>query len=297
MHAQTIADQVVVHRSHRQQGGNVGEVGPEGGGLALGVAAIAEHQHGATRLHHLVRPFTEGRHRHPQAGGAGAGGVEGGEGGGGKARLVHQGQLHLVDHGAFQLQQMGELGLLHEQVPPGPQLGGEGHHQPFPQGVDGRVGDLGEALLKVVVEQVGFFREHRQGNVIPHAIGGLLALGRHVLDDHVHVFGGVAKGVLLAQQLRLAVEAIAGKQLGGQLHPVLGQPLTVGMALGHPLLDRPIFQNLVVLQIHQDHLTGAEAALFHDLLRGHRQHPGFGRHHQQALPGNHIAGRPQAVAV
>ena len=66
----------------------------------------------------------------------------------------------------------------------------QAHHQLFAQGVDRRVGDLGEALLEVVVKQVGLGGEHRQGDVIPHAIGGFLGGPSHVVLHFGHGVGG-----------------------------------------------------------------------------------------------------------
>ena len=140
----------------------------------------------------------------------------------------------------------------------------QAHHQFFPQRIDRRVGDLGEALLEVVVEQVGLIGEHGQGDVIPHAVGGLFARSGHVLNHQLKVFSGEAKGGLLLQQLQIAQLLAGGPGLGIQIAAVVLQPLGVGIAARHLTLDIPVAQQAAVFQINRQHLAGAKPALFDD---------------------------------
>ena len=116
----------------------------------------------------------------------------------------------------------------------------QAHHQLFPQRIDRRVGDLGKTLLEVVVEEVRLVGEHRKGDVVAHAIGGLFSCAGHVLDHQLEVFGGEAKGRLLLQQLQISQLTLLGPGLGDKVAAMLRQPVTVGMAGGHLGLHLPI---------------------------------------------------------
>ena len=195
------------------------------------------------------------------------------------------------------MQHGGSRGLRPQGRPPRTQVHLQAHHQLFPQRVDRRVGDLGEALFEVVVEQVGLSGEHRQGNVISHAVGGLLGRTSHVLDHQVKVFGGETEGRLLLQQLQIAQLALLGPGLGRQAAAMLGQPGAVGVARRHFSLDIPIAQQPALLQIHGQHLAGAEPALFDNPTLLELHDPGFRAHHHKAVVGDAVAGRAQAVAI
>ena len=110
------------------------------------------------------------------------------------------GQLGLIEHRAVEVQHPGAGGLGAQGRTPLAQVHLQAHHELFAQWVDRRVGDLGEALLEIVVEEVGLGGEHRQGDVVAHAVGGLLAGPGHVLDHQIQVFGGETEGALLLEQ-------------------------------------------------------------------------------------------------
>ena len=123
----------------------------------------------------------------------------------------------------------------------------QAHHQLFAQRINRRVGHLREALLEVVVKQVRLIGEHRQGNVVAHAVGGLLAGAGHVFDHQIEVFSGEAKGRLQLQQLQIAEVALLGPGLGLEVVAMLSQPLAIGVAPSHFLLHLPVVQQAAVL--------------------------------------------------
>ncbi len=65
----------------------------------------------------------------------------------------------------------------------------------LPQGVDRRVGDLGEALLEVVEQRRVRLGQRRQRLVRTHGHDGLAARRGHGEDDVVDVLEGVAEGL------------------------------------------------------------------------------------------------------
>ena len=131
----------------------------------------------------------------------------------------------------------------------------QAHHQFFPQGINRRIGDLGEALLEVVVKQVRLMGKHRQGDVVSHAVGGLLALACHVLDHQIQVLGAEAKGSLLLEQIEVAQLLLLGPRERRQLTALLRQPGPIGMAGRHLLLHLPVAQQATLFQIHGQHLA------------------------------------------
>ena len=55
-------------------------------------------------------------------------------------------------------------------------------HQLFTDRVKRRIRHLGKKLLEIVVEQLRFFRQHRQRRIHPHCGGRLHPLGGHRAD-------------------------------------------------------------------------------------------------------------------
>jgi len=173
----------------------------------------------------------------------------------------------------------------------------QAHHQLFAERIDRRIGDLGKTLLEVVVEEVGLGGEHRQGDVIAHAVGGLLALTGHVLDHQIEILGREPEGGLVLEQIEFAHRLGVLPGLGLKAAALLLEPGAIGMAGRHLFLDLPVLQQATVFQVDGQHLARAEPTLFNDpaFLDGH--HTGFRTHHHQAIASDAVAGRPQSVAI
>ena len=63
-------------------------------------------------------------------------------------------------------------------------------------GVDGRVGNLGEHLLEVAEQGLMLLGEHGQRDIHAHGGGGLLAVPGHGEDDAGQILIGIGKGPL-----------------------------------------------------------------------------------------------------
>ena len=87
-----------------------------------------------------------------------------------------------------------------EQVPLRSEGGAHVRDQLFPNGVQGRVGDLCEELLEVVVEQTWPVREHRQRSVCAHRPDWFNALGGHRSEQDPQVLLCVAECPLAAEE-------------------------------------------------------------------------------------------------
>ncbi len=172
------------------------------------------------------------------------------------------------------------------------------HHQLFPDGVDGRIGDLSEILLEVVEQRLGLVGQHRQGVVRTHGADTFLAGEGHGGEQEFQVFLGVAEGLLAVQQ-RGGVRG-HGAHLGRQLRqPDLGlvQPLLVGPGGGQLGFELGIVNDAALLHVDEQHAARLQAPLLHHLLVGDVQYAHFRGHHHQIVVGDQVAGRAQAVAV
>jgi hypothetical protein len=69
------------------------------------------------------------------------------------------------------------------------------------------------------------------------------------------------------------------------------------LALASGGLELLVVDHAALFQVDQEHLAGLQAPLAHDLVLGHRQHAGLGRHDHQVVVGHAVARGAQAVAV
>jgi hypothetical protein len=110
-------------------------------------------------------------------------------------------QLVVAEHGMFEGYAVAGQGIFFQQVGVAADEAGEGHDQSFPDGIDGRVGDLGEELFEIAAEVLGLVAEHGQGNVGAHGAERFFAVEGHRCDEVVEVFGGIAEGFLVFEDL------------------------------------------------------------------------------------------------
>ena len=89
-----------------------------------------------------------------------------------------------VEEERVEREQLGGLGRLGEQRLAGAEQRAQAHHQALAQRVDGRVGDLGEALAQVVADRPGARRQVGQRRVVAHRERGLVGVVGHGLEHH-----------------------------------------------------------------------------------------------------------------
>ena len=176
------------------------------------------------------------------------------------------------------------------------------HHQFLADRIDRRVGDLGEILLEVVVEQLGPGREHRERRVGAHRAHRIVALARHRLQEELQVFLRVAERLLMAQQGLQVVRprqraAFAAVRQLLQLELRGLQPIGVRVRVGQRALDLRVVDDAALFQVDQQHLARLQPPLADDLFLRHRQHAGLGGHDHVVVVGDEVARRAQPVAV
>ena len=190
------------------------------------------------------------------------------------------------------------LALDVEQVRPRPDERDEAHHQLLADRIDRRVGDLGEVLLEIGVEQLRLVGQRRDRRVVAHRADRLLAGHGHRRHQQLEVFLGVAEGLLAIEQRHVGARR-AWRHRRQVLEHDLGarQPLLVGLGAGELGLDLVVGDDALLLEVDEQHLARLQAPLLDDAAFLDRQHAGLGGHDHLVVGGDHVAGGAQAVAV
>ncbi len=115
--------------------------------------------------------------------------------------MADAGQVRIRQDGVIHLQPQVVATIVDaQQIRARPDQGHQGHYQLLADGVDGRVGDLGEVLLEVVEQRLGLVRQDGDGVVGPHGPHRLLASGGHGRHQELEVFLGIAEGLLAVEE-------------------------------------------------------------------------------------------------
>ena len=162
-----------------------------------------------------------------------------------------------------------------EDVRPRPDEGDQAHHQFLADRVDRRVGDLGEILLEIGVEQLRLVRHRRDRRVGAHRADGFLAGRRHRRHQQLGVFLAVAEGLLaieqgdvLAQRARLDRLEFLQDELG------VGEPALVGVPGRDLRLDLLVGDDAALFQVDQQHAARLQPPLLDDVFSsGHGSTP------------------------
>ena len=164
--------------------------------------------------------------------------------------------------------------------------------------VDGRVRDLREELLEVVVEQARTLRQHRERRVVAHRSHGLDAVAGHRRHQDAKVLEGIAEGDLArAQQLGLRRRQLRRRRQFFEVDEMLAQPLGVGPFLHHAALDLLVVDDAPLLGVDHEHVAGLQAALADDIGGRDVEHARLGGGDHHTVLGDPVAPRPQAVTI
>ena len=184
--------------------------------------------------------------------------------------------------------------MLVEHVRPGAEAGVQLQNAGFAERIGGRIGDLRETLAEERVDGARRTREGREGRVVAHGPDGILAVHGHRLEDHVHVFAGVSEGELQAGKLG-RFEDGAGNMVFERA--VFEELYILGRCGVEDGLNLLVFQQDVLVEIGNDHLSRTEAAAVDDGFRVEVDEAGFGTEDDQAVLGHEESTRTQAVAI
>ena len=162
------------------------------------------------------------------------------------------------------------------------------------QRVDGRIGDLCEALAQIVVDGAWRARERGDGRVVAHGPDGVLAIDRHRLQDHADVFARVAEEPLQCEQPLGRQTALPSFRVGkgkvGDERLVFHFAVEAGEDLAR-------VQDLIAFQVDDQHLARTETSAFENRLGIEIDQTGLGAGDHQAIACDEVAAGPQTVAI
>ena len=209
--------------------------------------------------------------------------------------------LVLEQDAGLEVDDAAVLRCLDQKVALRSEAGGSAHHGPLADRVDRRVGDLGEALLEVGEEQSRVGRKDGERGVVTHREHGFLRRLDHRREDHVEFLDRDAVGDLLTGKVERREVFRRGEGFGraelAELEAVLVDPLAVRFLLGERFLDLAVVADGAGGGVHGKHLAGSEAALADDLGVVDDDRAGFRADVEQAVFGELVARRAEAVAV
>ena len=168
----------------------------------------------------------------------------------------------------------------------------------FADGVNGRVGDLGEELFEIVVKQLRLLRENGQRRVRAHGAQRLDAVVGHRTHDETQILEGVAEGLLFLKDF--AVGQFRRQHRFGQVFQqdvVFVQPLAIWFGAGIFPLELLIGDDPTLLGVDQKHASRLQTPLDGHPIRGDGQHARLRGHDDHVVLGDVIAGRAQAIAI
>ena len=194
------ADKVVVQAGRRQQRWN---------GRVLPVhALIGKDQHGGAAVDGLVRSLTEILQRRFQAGRPVLRLERNGQGHGGKSALpaaAQRLQFTVSEEGDLQANLPAAFRFRAQKVAFRAECKRGGGNQLFTNRVQRRIGDLGEKLLEVVVEELRLVGKHGQRRVGAHGAHRLNLVHGHGADVDPQVLEAVAERLLSLQSAGVVV--------------------------------------------------------------------------------------------
>ena len=288
------ADQVVVHAAHGEQRRH--------GHLARS-GTIAQHHDVHAVADRSLNVLCKLLERSLQRALAGIAAVHGTETAGLKAHAVDGAdtlELLLAQQRTLQANQLaGRTGVL-EQVAVVAQVErGRGDHM-LAKGVDGRVRDLSEQLIEIVVEGARLLGQASQRRIDAHRGERRLALLGHRTHDLVniipvipelsHAHGGGHLGVLGGRCRDRPIERVDGQRL-------LGNPITVGLFLGVTGAQLVVVDDAPAGKVDLEHLARPQTAARQDVLGAHLDGAHLACQHKATVARHIVAGGAQAVTV
>ncbi len=164
-------------------------------------------------------------------------------------------------------------------------------------GVERRVGHLGEELGEVVEQQARPVGQDGDRRVGAHRADRLVPAGGHRGEDDLELLVGVAEQLLAAQHAVVAEHDVLALGQVLELDQSVGEPLGIGVLGGERGLDLLVVDDAAAGGVDEEHAAGLQTALGDDLGRVDVDDADLRRHHDHVVVGDPVAARAQAVAV
>ena len=185
------AHQVVVKSAHHQQGGHRGMAGVD--------VAVGNDEDIATGFDGVIRGLAKFVERGIESLAALVHREKRVEGGGFEAitrNFAQLGELLVIEQRMVQPDHAAALRAGCEQVALGADEGLGGGDEFLADAIEGRVGDLREDLLEILIEVLGFLGKHGKRRVVAHRADRLDAGGCRGPEQHAQILVSIAKGNL-----------------------------------------------------------------------------------------------------
>ena len=142
-------------------------------------------------------------------------------------------------------------------------------HYFLPEGVNGRVSNLGKELLEIVEQQLMLFGKHCQWSVVAHGQGRFHSVFRHGQDLVLYVLIGIAENLVqpVAHLLRVNRDLAVGDLKVRQMEEIAVQPFPVGASAGVVGLALLVGDDPLLFRVHQEDPAGLETGFLDDALR------------------------------
>ena len=207
---------------------------------------------------------------------------------------VHVGEDRVGDLEPF----VGTAGIEIEQVGAGPDQRHHRHHRLFSDRIDGRIRDLGEPLLEVVIQHLGAVGKDCGRCVPAHRPDRVLPTGRHRFEEELDVFPGIAESLLGGgQSVGIWAHGCHFRRQFSDMDLRLVEPPLIGLFSRQRVLEFSVVDDATLFEIDEQHLARLKAPLLHNLLFRNVEHAHLRRHHHQVVISDEVAGRAKPVSV
>ena len=214
-------------------------------------------------------------------------------------------ELPVAEHRTVKLDLAAMPRTRREEIALRPEQSAQGHHQRLADGIDGRIGHLGEELLEIGVEQLGSFAQHRERAVVAHRAERLLALRRHRREEQAKILPRVAVQSLDGRARVIPECTVRARGLLVLLprveiaypHQVGCEPVPIGLGGGEIRLELAVFEDALPLRIDDDHPSRRQPTEPADSLRRNVHRPRLGCDDYQVVGGDGEPRRAESVAI
>ncbi len=204
----------------------------------------------------------------------------------------------VVEDWLIEPQPMGVLGTVDQHVALGTDVGPEAHDHFLPNRVDRRIGDLGEELLEVVVDQPRAVGKHRQWRIVAHGTEGLLGVLGHRLEDQLQMLEcEPERAHALEDRLCLQIVHLTRRRKVFQTDALFLEPCTERVPGGDSVLELLVPDDAPLVKVDEEHASRLQPPLVGNRFRIDRQDPHLAGHDDQVVVGEVVAAWPQTVSV
>ena len=208
-------------------------------------------------------------------------------------------QINAGENRVLNLKDGAVVCLLLQQVAGGTKIDGGIRNNLLSDGINGRIRHLCKKLLEIAEQGLPGFRQHGQRDIRTHGGNRFRTAARHGKNLVLDFFIGITEGFVefVPELLRVLFHLQVGNGQILQMNQVRIQPFTIGTLRGIAALQFIITDQTLCFRVHQQHLSGLETGLFHNVCGIDVQNTNFGREDHVVVFRLIPAAGAQSVAV